>query len=166
MLLSIGKYLLSHLRRDELQVVSYRKMQWHPSRSSSFTMALGGGPWSLPLGSVFSLHVFRWSSPFLIHQTALFKTASHSPWTDTFLSINCPSTHTARGISFLKEETKKFKRTQDSPLASCWEANSLQCNMSFDPNGVQSKCWHADAEAGWEFASGENASLGKIQPFC
>lgn len=44
--------------------MSYRKMQWHPSRSSSFTMALGGGPWSLPLGSVFCLHVFRWNSPF------------------------------------------------------------------------------------------------------
>lgn len=35
-----------HLRRDEFRVVSYRKIQWHLSHGSSFTMALGGGPWS------------------------------------------------------------------------------------------------------------------------
>lgn len=43
-LLSIGKYLQGHLRRDEFRVGSYRKIQRHLSLSSSITMASGGGP--------------------------------------------------------------------------------------------------------------------------
>lgn len=40
------KIPVGHLRRDEFRVGSYRKIQWHLSLASSFTMALGGGPWS------------------------------------------------------------------------------------------------------------------------
>lgn len=35
-----------------------------------------------------------------------------------------------------------------------------------DPNGIQSDCWHRNAEVGWESTLGENASLVGIQPFC
>lgn len=102
-------------------------MQWHPSRSSSFTMALGGGPWSLPLGSVFCLHVFRWGSPFLSTKLLCSKLQVVHPEPPGHF-INCPWRHTARGISLEKIE-EEFNHTQDTPLASCWEF------LFFDPNG-------------------------------
>lgn len=81
MLLSIGKYLQGHLRREEFHTGSYRKIHRHLSLGSSVTMTSGGGPRSRQLSSVSCVLVLRlntlscstcFGSPPIILQIILF----------------------------------------------------------------------------------------------